>query len=601
MLPLILLAAALAGIALASSKGDEEKKTPAQAPPAQLPAAAGPDPLEIVRAAIASGSTFTMRGAVTQLRSLGFEAAAVQLEAAIAKMPAETPDWMSQIPMQGVTAKTALDPVALVRNALASGSRDAVLATAKQLRDAGLNDSATQLETAAAKMGMRGTEDFRPTPEMEGKTAPALDKTPPVVFDSKSPGLPQFSQFTQQDPTSAAIAAKKAADVVNKAAEVIADPSGDAVKAAAKAALDLASSAPPQAQVQARAVLEAANQALATPDAATMATLARASTELAKALATPATAPAAEVASQAAKTLETSPTAANASNLSAVVAKAAASAIKESGAPIAEPGRTTYVVQKGDNPWGIAQKITGNGNRYPELVKANSKPYGSKTVVPVLDANKQWQGKYTFTSLGAGEVLKLPATWVSAAPASTVQPGGTTAPGWVEDFERMKNENPSLYDSAMKVKTSTDPAVLMRASELVRTKYPNLGIAFAFWAEQAKKGAAPGGTPVSQAAVAIPASTTALPPTSAPTTYTVQKGDSPWKIAQKLSGTGLRWKELVAANPTKKRAADGSFATLNAGEVLKVPSSWANVTPMTVGVWPRPARTLSGMGMAPAA
>ncbi len=57
-------------------------------------------------------------------------------------------------------------------------------------------------------------------------------------------------------------------------------------------------------------------------------------------------------------------------------------------------------------------------------------------------------------------------------------------------------------------------------------------------------------------------------------TYVVQSGDFPIKIAQKLVHDGTRWMELVEANPNKKRAADGNFATLLPGEVLQLPASW---------------------------
>jgi hypothetical protein len=69
-----------------------------------------------------------------------------------------------------------------------------------------------------------------------------------------------------------------------------------------------------------------------------------------------------------------------------------------------------------------------------------------------------------------------------------------------------------------------------------------------------------------------------VPPSPVPVvtngTYAVQSGDFPIKIAQKLVHDGARWHELVAANPNKKRAADGNFATLLPGEVLKLPASW---------------------------
>jgi hypothetical protein len=41
---------------------------------------------------------------------------------------------------------------------------------------------------------------------------------------------------------------------------------------------------------------------------------------------------------------------------------------------------------------------------------------------------------------------------------------------------------------------------------------------------------------------------------------------------------GTRWKELIAANPLKKKAANGNFASLQPGEVLEVPASWTTPT-----------------------
>ncbi len=58
-------------------------------------------------------------------------------------------------------------------------------------------------------------------------------------------------------------------------------------------------------------------------------------------------------------------------------------------------------------------------------------------------------------------------------------------------------------------------------------------------------------------------------------TYTVETGDYPAKIAGKLTGDQNRWRELVAANPQKKKdPKTGNFKTLYAGEVLTLPSSW---------------------------
>jgi nucleoid-associated protein YgaU len=67
-----------------------------------------------------------------------------------------------------------------------------------------------------------------------------------------------------------------------------------------------------------------------------------------------------------------------------------------------------------------------------------------------------------------------------------------------------------------------------------------------------------------------------FPAAAAPATYVVKSGDFPIKIAQKLTGDGSRWKELIAANPTKKVAPNGTFAQLVPGEILNLPASWAS-------------------------
>jgi hypothetical protein len=76
----------------------------------------------------------------------------------------------------------------------------------------------------------------------------------------------------------------------------------------------------------------------------------------------------------------------------------------------------------------------------------------------------------------------------------------------------------------------------------------------------------------------VPSPSPSPSPSPVPTsgTYTVLSGDFPIKIAQKLVHDGGRWKELIAANPNKKRAADGNFASLLPGEVLHLPASWVD-------------------------
>jgi LysM domain len=59
------------------------------------------------------------------------------------------------------------------------------------------------------------------------------------------------------------------------------------------------------------------------------------------------------------------------------------------------------------------------------------------------------------------------------------------------------------------------------------------------------------------------------------TKYIVVKGDSPFKIAQQLTGNGNRWTELKALNTDKKPTIDKNVWV---GEVLNLPPSWQKPT-----------------------
>lgn len=73
------------------------------------------------------------------------------------------------------------------------------------------------------------------------------------------------------------------------------------------------------------------------------------------------------------------------------------------------------------------------------------------------------------------------------------------------------------------------------------------------------------------AAAAVKPATAKKPAPAAPkaTTrnYTVQAGDYPWRIAQRLLGDGQRWKEIYALNKTKLK----NMNDIQIGTVLKVP------------------------------
>lgn len=60
--------------------------------------------------------------------------------------------------------------------------------------------------------------------------------------------------------------------------------------------------------------------------------------------------------------------------------------------------------------------------------------------------------------------------------------------------------------------------------------------------------------------------------------YIVEKGDGPWAIAQKLTGNGNRWRELLDVNKDKKPSVDKNVWV---GEKLNLPLSWQKPAKVT--------------------
>jgi nucleoid-associated protein YgaU len=175
-------------------------------------------------------------------------------------------------------------------------------------------------------------------------------------------------------------------------------------------------------------------------------------------------------------------------------------------------GATQWTIRNGDFPSGVAQKLTGNGGRWKEILSVN----------PNMSVFTDSKGQTQIKPWNVGQTFNVPPDWVGAAkPTTTPVPGGSSTPAV-----------PGL--------PTTIPAV------------PT---------PMASSSGGPPFPPPSKFPAGYPGPT-----------YTVKSGDFGSKIAEDITGNGTRWKELLPLNPGK---ADPKFGiAVFAGDVLKLPSSW---------------------------
>ncbi len=94
------------------------------------------------------------------------------------------------------------------------------------------------------------------------------------------------------------------------------------------------------------------------------------------------------------------------------------------------PDAKTYIVERGDSAWRIAQNLTGDGNRhYQELLHANSPPKTLTRNGMTLAPGTTNLAGANFKYLKTGETLKVPLAWIgkfvrASAPAQVAPVGG---------------------------------------------------------------------------------------------------------------------------------------------------------------------------------
>jgi nucleoid-associated protein YgaU len=195
------------------------------------------------------------------------------------------------------------------------------------------------------------------------------------------------------------------------------------------------------------------------------------------------------------------------------------------GQVIPLPASTTrarkYTVKAGDFPIKIALKFGQPERAWRDLVAAN--PHKEKKP----DGN--------FKNIVPGEDLFIPATWPDLPGLAKVTPAPPAPP-------------------------PAPPGPSLEAHLPGRAPPP---------------GAVPSAPPpVVPVVLSLPSPSPAGAPSSTAATYRVVKGDSPSRIAKKLTGNDARWPELIKANPQKERRPDGNFKSLQPSEVLTLPASW---------------------------
>ena len=185
--------------------------------------------------------------------------------------------------------------------------------------------------------------------------------------------------------------------------------------------------------------------------------------------------------------------------------------------PETSPSYTEYTVQRGDTLWKIAQAQLGSGSRYREIMELNG---------------------LTSEALTPGQVLRIPGSGsggssTPSTPAPTYREYTVQRGDSLWKIAQTQLGSSSRYREIMELNGLTSEA--LTPGQVLRIP-----------------GGGSGGS--------------STPSTPAPTyrEYTVQRGDSLWKIAQTQLGSGSRYREIVSLNGLQNE-------TVYPGQVIRLP------------------------------
>jgi nucleoid-associated protein YgaU len=232
------------------------------------------------------------------------------------------------------------------------------------------------------------------------------------------------------------------------------------------------------------------------------------------------------------------------------------------------------------------------------VVTSAASPETSPVIAPAPNASSDPVAQTSAAVTGSPPAPEASAVTPSAAtpsePQASVAPPSPELPTTSPALGNLDAGMPPEMQRAIMgaIGTETDPEKLEGFAGAIAAQYPVGASALMAKMQELRLGLGPGPrTPVSPSSSATPGS----PPAAvADGSYKVAAGDFPIRIAAKVTGDGNRWPELVAANPQKKTGADGNFASLQPGEVLRLPESWSTPpTTSTPSAAPTVAPTVS--------